>query len=207
MNKKMTPTKANLMKSKSMLTFSRKGYNLLDRKRNVLIREVMSLVAKAEVMQKKIDKTFQEAYESLQYTNIIIGTNIVTELTTSILKDEDYDVRLHSIMGVEIPKVIYEKKEIQPSFGLFRTNATFDNALKKFTLAKYMTYELAEIETTVYKLAMEIKKTQRRANGLEKIQIPRYTLIVKDIENSLEEKEREDFFRLKKVKSKKQNRI
>ncbi|MBI9015040.1 MAG: V-type ATP synthase subunit D [Clostridiales bacterium] len=199
---KTAPTKANLMKSKSMLDFSKKGYDLLDKKRNVLIREVMGLVSRAENIQTQIENIFAEAYESLQYTNIIIGTNVVRELSGAISKGEDYDILLHSVMGVEIPKVKYERKDLQPSYGLFRTNATFDNALSKFNEVKYLIYELAEIETAVYKLAMEIKKTQKRANGLDKIQIPKYSEIVKDIENALEEKEREDFFRLKKVKAK-----
>lgn len=202
MNTKLAPTKANLMKSKSMLSFSKKGYDLLDRKRNVLIREVMGLVSRAENIQVLISKIFEEAYESLQYTNIIIGTSVVTELASSITESENYDVLLQSVMGVEIPKIKYERTPLQPGYGLFRTNATFDNALRSFTEVKYLLYELAEIETAVYKLAMEIKKTQKRANGLEKIQIPKFTGIVKDIENALEEKEREDFFRLKKVKQK-----
>ncbi len=202
MKNKLAPTKANLMKSKGMLSFSKKGYDLLDKKRNVLIREVMGLVSRAENVQELISSIFENAYESLEYTNIIIGTNVVNELSSSVSKQEDYKILLKSVMGVEIPKVIYKKENLHPSHGLFRTNATFDNALKDFTEVKYLIYELAEIETTVYKLAMEIKKTQKRANGLEKVQIPRYTAIVKDIENALEEKEREDFFRLKKVKEK-----
>lgn len=199
---KLAPTKANLIKSKSMLDFSKKGYDLLDRKRNVLIRELMGLVQHAEDVQQQIADIFKEAYQSLQYTNIIIGTNVVKELASTIGKQEDYDILLSSVMGVEIPRVKYEKHAIQPMYGLFRTNATFDNAHMKFNEVKYLVYELAEIETTVYKLAMEIKKTQKRANGLEKIQIPKYVELVKEIENALEEKEREDFFRLKKVKAK-----
>jgi V/A-type H+-transporting ATPase subunit D len=199
---KTAPTKANLMKKRQMLGFSKKGYDLLDRKRNVLIREVMSLVSRAENIQSYISEIFDEAYKSLQYTNVIIGTAIVNELSSSIAKSEDFEVLLQSVMGVEIPKIKYEEEELQPSYGLFRTNATFDNALSKFTELKYLLYELAEIETTVYRLAMEIKKTQKRANGLDKIQIPKFEAEVTYIENALEEKEREDFFRLKKVKEK-----
>lgn len=202
MNNKMAPTKANLIKSKSMLSFSNKGYDLLDRKRNVLIREVMGLVSRAENIQEQMTSILDEAYKSLQFTNIIIGTNIVSELSSSIPTNEEYEIILKSVMGVEIPELSFEKHDIHPSYGLFRTNATFDNALKNFNDLKYLMYEYAEIESSVYKLAMEIKKTQKRANGLEKIQIPKYTEIVKDIEESLEEKEREDFFRLKKVKKK-----
>ncbi len=200
---KMTPTKANLMKSKSMLDFSLKGYDLLDQKRNVLIKEVMSLVSYAEEIQNAIEEKFKSAYTSLQYANVIIGNVIINDLAESVPLDEKYDILLHSVMGVEIPKVKYEKKDIKPSYGLFRSNISFDSAFNEFNDIKYLIYELAEVETTVYKLAMEIKKTQKRANGLEKIQIPKYKYLVKSIEESLEEKEREDFFRLKRVKSKK----
>lgn len=203
MDDKVIPTKANLMKSKNMLGFSKMGYSLLDKKRSILIKKIMNLAKRAEDIQDIIENTFKEAYKSLQYADIIIGTDIVSELATSIAPKEDYTILIHSVMGVEIPKVKYEKKVLNPSYGLFRTNATFDNALKKFTEVKYLIYELAEIETTVYKLSMEIKKTQKRANGLEKIQIPKYLRYVKEIEETLEEKEREDFFRLKKIKLKK----
>jgi len=73
----------------------------------------------------------------------------------------------------------------------------------KFNELKYMIYELAEVETSVYKLAEEIKKTKKRANALEKIRIPKYEERIKEIEEILEEKEREDFFRLKMIKNKK----
>ncbi len=200
---KMTPTKANLMKSKSMLDFSLKGYDLLDQKRNVLIKEVMSLVSYSEEIQNAIEEKFKSAYTSLQYANVIIGNVIINDLAESVPLDENYNILLHSVMGVEIPKVKYDKKDIKPSYGLFRSNVSFDSAFNEFNDIKYLIYELAEVETTVYKLAMEIKKTQKRANGLEKIQIPKYKYFVKTIEESLEEKEREDFFRLKRVKSKK----
>ncbi|MDU5083548.1 MAG: V-type ATP synthase subunit D, partial [Bacillota bacterium] len=87
-------------------------------------------------------------------------------------------------------------------YGFFRTNPAFDKAVLNFSDIRKLIYDLAEIENSVYKLAMEIKKTQKRANALDKIQIPKYTTTIKYIEEVLEEKEREDFFRLKKVKGK-----
>jgi len=202
MNTNAAPTKANLIKSKNMLGFSKNGYDLLDKKRNVLIREMMSLVTRAEAIQSKIDAYFKEAYDALQFSNITMGLNTVEEIAVSIPNDEDYDVRLRSVMGVEIPEVKFEKHDMKPAYGFFRTNATFDVSVKRFNEVKYLIYELAELETSIYKLAMEIKKTVKRANALEKIQIPKYQAQVKYITEALEEKEREDFFRLKKVKSK-----
>lgn len=206
MNLSTAPTKANLIKSKNMLKFSRNGYELLDKKRNVLIREMMSLVSRAEEIQMNIDKYFSEAYDALQFSNITMGLNTVEEIAITIPNDEDYDILLRSVMGVEIPEVNYKKKELKPAYGFFRTNATFDVSVKSFNEVKYLIYELAEVETSIYKLAMEIKKTQKRANALEKIQIPKYQDLVKYITEALEEKEREDFFRLKKVKSKTKGR-
>ena len=202
MGMQLAPTKANLMKSKSMLAFSRKGYDLLDKKRNVLIREMMGLVQRAGEIQERIQINFESAFEALKFANITLGFNAVEELAISVPDTEDFQVLFHSVMGVEIPEVRFDEKPLQVSYGFYRTNAPLDEAMDKFRQVRFLTYELAEVENSVYKLAMEIKKTQKRANALEKIQIPKYVQVVKSIEETLEEKEREDFFRLKKIKDK-----
>lgn len=195
-----TPTKANLIKAKSLLDFSEKGYDLLDKKRSVLVREMMGLIDKVKDVQIRITATFEQAYRALEVVNVTMGVNNVEEVSVSIPKVEEYEILLKSIMGVEIPTVKFEEKDLQPYYGFFRTNPAMDIAVTKFREIKYLIYELSEIENSVYKLAMEIKKTQKRANALEKIQIPKYNKQVKFISEALEEKEREDFFRLKKVK-------
>lgn len=200
MSQEFTPTKANLLKSKDALDFSKKGFSLLDKKRTVLIREVMGLVEKANEIQKLVEEKFEEGYKALQVVNMTIGINNVQEIALSIPKDETFEILYRSIMGLEVPTVEYEKKEDHPTYSFYRTNPAMDIAAKKFLEIKYLIYELAEIENAVYKIAMEIKKTGKRANALDKIQIPRYEEAVKYIQDVLEEKEREDFFRLKKVK-------
>lgn len=202
MSYNIAPTKANLLKSKATLAFSRKGYALLDKKRNILIREMMMLVSRANRIQTEIQVTFDEAYSALRYSNVTLGSNAVSEIALSIGANEDYEVLTRSVMGTEIPMVKRDDEGLSLQYGLFRTNAALDRAVSSFTKARQLIYELAEVETSVYKLAMEIKKTQKRANALDKIQIPKYISIVKYIMESLEEKEREDFFRLKKVKGK-----
>lgn len=200
MSQEFTPTKANLLKSKDALDFSKKGFSLLDKKRTVLIREVMGLVEKANEIQKLVEEKFEEGYKALQVVNMTIGINNVQEIALSIPKDESFEILYRSIMGLEVPTVEYQKKEDHPTYSFYRTNPAMDIAAKKFLEIKYLIYELAEIENAVYKIAMEIKKTGKRANALDKIQIPRYEEAVKYIQDVLEEKEREDFFRLKKVK-------
>lgn len=200
MAQEYSPTKANLLKSKDALDFSRKGFSLLDKKRTVLIREVMGLVEKANSIQSIVQEKFEEGYKALQVVNMTIGINNVEEIALSIPQDENFEILYRSIMGLEVPKVEYEKLREHPTYSFYRTNPAMDIAVKKFLEIKYLIYDLAEIENAVYKIAMEIKKTGKRANALDKIQIPRYEETVKYIQDVLEEKEREDFFRLKKVK-------
>jgi V/A-type H+-transporting ATPase subunit D len=198
----MAPTKANLLKAKSLLSFSIKGFELLDKKRNVLIRELMGLMKRAEILQRQISTAFIESYSALEYANITMGSAAVEEIAISIPLEEPYEILKHSVMGVELPEIKYQEVELQAPYGFFRSNPSLDVAVRSFNQIKYLVYELSELETSVFKLAMEIKKTQKRANALDKIQIPKYKALTKQIEEALEEKEREDFFRLKKVKDK-----
>jgi len=196
------PTKSTLMAAKSSLEFSEKGYELLDKKRNVLIREMMSYVSKARELQNQVNVTFSKAYKVLQAANINSGITNVEDIAMTVEEAMDYDILFKSVMGVEVPKIVFERKEMEPKYGFYRTSAAIDDAMKEFNKVKYLTYELAEVENAVYRLAMEVKKTQKRANALKNIQIPKFEEIVKFVTEVLEEKEREDFFRLKVVKKK-----
>jgi len=203
MQENVAPTKANLMTAQVALDFSKKGYELLDKKRNVLIREMMSFMDRAKVIQQKMQEIFKEAYEALIMANITIGINEVNEVAESIPQATEFTILTQSVMGVEIPQIKYEKRELVPYYSFYHTNTALDVALKEFHQVKYLLYELAEIEDSVYKLATEIKRTQKRTNALKNIQIPKYEGLVKMISEMLEEKEREDFFRLKVLKKKK----
>ncbi|WP_054743013.1 V-type ATP synthase subunit D [Cellulosilyticum ruminicola] len=198
----IAPTKSNLIKAKSSLELSNKGFELLDKKRNVLIKEMMNLVERAKTIQDSIYTTIQEAYEYLQQVNVSMGIQNVENLAKSIPKDEEFEILLKSVMGVDIPTIKYDKKEINPSYGFHNSTLVLDAAAEKFRTVRYMMYELAEIDNCIFKLAKEIQKTQKRTNALQHIQIPKYKEQVKYIQEALEEKEREDFFRLKRVKGK-----
>jgi len=198
----IAPTKSNLIKSKSSLALSKKGFELLDKKRNVLIKEMMDMVDKAKNIQSNIYSIIAEAYQALQVANLTLGIRDVENITSSIPNDESFEVLLKSVMGVDIPTVKYKKQEIMPTYGFFNTNTSLDQARQKFNEVRYKIYELAEIENSIFKLAREIEKTNKRTNALQHIQIPKYKEQVKYIQEVLEEKEREDFFRLKRVKKK-----
>jgi len=200
---KTTPTKANLIKTKGRLNFSEKGYDLLDKKRTILIQEILQLIKEAEIIEKEIGRLFKEAYEALQETSISMGLNHLEEFAVAVTPEIPFDIRARSVMGVDIPEVIYtESTEVGLPYSFYENNPALDITIKKFTDAKYLSYQLAQIETTAYKLALEIKKTQKSANALDKIRIPQLQEEIKYIEDTIEEKEREEFFRLKKIKSK-----
>ena len=198
----IAPTKSNLIKSKASLELSNKGFELLDKKRNVLIKEMMALVDRAKGIQAEIYEKLEEAYDHLQKVNITMGIKNVESIARSVPKDEEFEILLKSVMGVDIPTIKYEEAPVIPSYGFHNTNPALDAATQCFHEVRYQIYELAEIDNSIFKLAKEIQKTQKRTNALQHIQIPRYKEQVKYIQEALEEKEREDFFRLKRVKSK-----
>jgi len=204
MDATLFPTKGNLMISKSRLSLSKQGYELLDKKRNILVREMMGLIDQAKEIQEQIGETFSAAYKALQTANINIGINTVQQISKAIELEDQIVIKVRSIMGVEIPIIGEIKKEIEPEYGFARTTISLDEAYEKFLKVKQLTLLLAEIENAIYRLAINIKRTQKRANALQNVMIPRYEKLTKDISNALEEKEREEFTRLKMIKSMKQ---
>lgn len=194
------PTKSNLMLAKNSLRLSKQGYELLDKKRNVLIREMMELIERAKQVQADIGEVFSAAYKSLTAANIMLGSSNVEQISLAIPVEESVQITSRSVMGVEIPHVTYKEDDATCPYGAYRTSASLDEAYVAFRKVKQLTLELAEVESAVYRLAVSIKKTQKRANALKNIMIPRYEQITKDIQSALEEKEREDFSRLKVIK-------
>lgn len=194
------PTKGNLILAKNSLTLARQGFELMDKKRNILIRELMDLINEASTIQSEIDTTFTAAYKSLQKANIQMGIYNVSQLSKVMPIEDSIDIKVRSVMGTEIPLVKYEEKEKKPSYSFYGTKLSLDEACAKFNRVKELTIRLSMIETSAYRLATSIKKTQKRANALQNITIPRYKTLVTDIQNALEEKEREEFTRLKVIK-------
>ena len=177
------PTKGNLIAAKNSLKLATMGYGLMDKKRNILIRELMGLIDEAKGIQSEIDTVFRAAYEALQSANIELGINYVQEIGMSVPVDDTVKIKARSIMGTEIPLVQHQEKPMELAYGF-----------------KELTIKLSMVENSAYRLANSIKKTQKRANALKNITIPHYEELSKSISNALEEKEREEFTRLKVIK-------
>ena len=204
MSDQVVPTKGNLLATKKSLELSRSGFELLDRKRNILIREMMALIDRAAKLQTRIDDAYRDAYAALQRANITLG--VCRELSETVPIENGLNVAYRSVMGVEIPMVSLESSETPIPFGLMSTNTELDEAYLKFGEVKKLTAEMSEVENSVYRLASAVKKTQKRANALKNIMIPRFEQTVKTIAEALEEKDREDFSRMKIIKRQKANK-
>lgn len=203
MNPNTFPTKGNLILAKNSLKLAKQGYELMDKKRNILMRELMDLIEKAKNVQAEIDNTFSSAYRALQQANIEMGIANVNELSNTIPEENSIRIKQRSIMGTEIPLVEHDNTPAKPTYAFFQTTLSLDEATKSFAKVKELTIRLATIENSAYRLATHINKTQKRANALKNITIPYYTALTIDIQNALEEKEREEFTRLKVIKRRK----
>lgn len=190
-------TKGNLINARRSLKQAQLGYELMDRKRNILIREMVSLSDAAKELKEGLENTFNEAYSALRTANIVGGVINVEQMPV----DTSIEVSYRSVMGVELPTITIEKQKPKLRYVITDTNTQFDKAYISFIKAKEMSIMLAEIENSIYRLSVAIRKTQKRANALKNIVIPNYKEQVKFITNALEEKEREEFSRQKIIKA------
>ena len=197
----VSPTKANLLAIKKNLALAKTGFDLLDRKRNVLMREMMKLIDQAAALQRDIGDTFSSAYRSLQMANVTLGIEATSENHTE--EEQGFSMTSRSVMGIELPSTQLETGKPFPYYGFRNSNAYLDTTYIQFDRVKELAARLAGVENSVYRLAVAIKKTQRRANMLENVVIPRYEEDLRFISSVLEEHEREEFTRMKVIKRQK----
>ena len=203
MDPRTFPTKGNLMLAKNSLALAMQGYDLMDKKRNILIRELMNLIDQAKDIQEQIDVTFTYGYQCLQEANIEHGISETDQLAYTVPIEDSIQIKSRSIMGTEIPLVTYTPDQNIPTYSFSTTRESIDKAREAFRKVKDLTIRLSMVENSAYRLAASIKKTQKRANALKNITIPSYRSLVSEISNALEEKEREEFTRLKVIKQRK----
>lgn len=197
------PTKGNLTAAKRSRALASDGYELMDKKRNILIREIMTRMDEAAALQAQIDAAFADAYASLRMAQVYMGGSAGSG-AEAIPIDTCIELRFKSVMGVELPYVADPEEDVDyPPYGLAFTCSELDDAYFKFRDVKRLLRTMAETENAIYRLAYAIKKAQKRANALQNIVIPGLDSDISRIADALEEKEREEFVRLKVVKEQK----
>ncbi len=198
-------TKNNLTAQKKSLDLAKLGYDLMDKKRNILVREMLTLAEKASTIQKDIDTAYVQAYAALEKATVTLGD--CSKYAQCVPIDDSVSLKIRSVMGVELPELSIESNLPYIYYGMNDTNSQLDEAFYQFEKVKKLTVELAQIESGVIRLADAIKKTQKRTNALSNIMIPKFTSTIKFISDALDEKEREDFTRLKVIKRQKENAV
>ena len=197
----IAPTRSNLIRTKNDLAFAREGYEILDKKREVLTTELLHLAHDADVLQNQVWEQLASAYRSLENARLTIGQERVEWASLAVNKTTEVEIKSRGVMGVPIPIVESQDAPPEMAYSLGDTQATLDDASYAFRTVLDRVPELTEVMTSVWRLARELRKTQRRVNALKYIFIPDYEDTVAFIENTLEEREREETFRLKLLKN------
>jgi len=198
----VAPTRTNLIKVRKDLKFAREGHEILDRKREVLTSELVRVAHEAEVAQKEVWDLLERAYSALRRARITLGSDRVEWAALAANKMVEVHLKYRGTMGVALPVIEATGSPHEMLYSPGDTNAALDEASAAFREVLLRLPQLAMLETTVWRLAGELRKTQRRVNALQHIFIPNYEETVAFIVSSLEEREREETFRLKWLKTK-----
>jgi V/A-type H+-transporting ATPase subunit D len=199
--RRIAPTRGNLVKLQKALAQAVNGHDLLEQKRQVLMLELVRHIDSARDLQRDVMKTFDNAYHALQKANVSLGIDMVEDIAASVPVTDEVVVRLRSVMGVEIPDIDEITGSVKPSYSFIGSTGAMDDAYLSFRKVLVTLLKLAEVETSVYRLAVQIRRTHRRVNALEKVVIPANRLEREFINGALEEGEREDFVRMKIAKA------
>ncbi len=196
------PTRSNLLQLRQELKLAQEGFEILDKKREVLTSELVHLAHNAGLLQEQVWGLLDEAYRALERAQLTMGRERLEWAALAVNQTVNVEIRTHGVMGVPIPSVQAEGSPPPLSFSLGDTMSTLDESSLAFREVLSHLPELSELTTSVWRLARELRKTQRRVNALQYIFIPNYKETVEFIEGALEEREREETFRLKRLKTK-----
>ncbi|HEY2980095.1 MAG TPA: V-type ATP synthase subunit D [Anaerolineales bacterium] len=198
----VAPTRTNLIRLKKDLRFAREGYEILDRKREALTNELVRVAKEADTLQKEVWALLESAYAAMGQARLVMGSDHVEWAALAVNKTVDVHIRLRGIMGVAIPQIESRGEPPKLLYSPGDTPAVLDEATAAFREVLLKVPQLSMLTAAVWRLANELKKTQRRVNALQHIFIPQYENMIAFIVSSLEEREREETFRLKMLKTK-----
>ena len=197
----LAPTKTNLMNLRKDLGFAKLGYELLDQKRNILIIELLNLVEQAVDYERRVNEALSAAYTELEEASLRMGRLGIRSIGKSVNLETEIAITQRRVMGVRLPVVTTEFTDNPPYFSPTNTTFRVDLALKRFSEALEILGRLAELNISIVRLAAEVRKTIRKVNALEKIAIPELNETVKNIQDRLEENDRDMFVLMKMVKT------
>lgn len=201
----VSPTRMELLRLSRREKLAEKGHDLLREKRDALIAELLDVVSEVRNARNEMEDKLKEAFAFLIFAQARSGVEQVRQLSLMTSREIELEFSSRSIMGVRVPILELEtelaRKVTERGYGFVDSSAAVDRSARSFEEALEKIIKLAELEEAVRNLASEVEKTKRRVNALEYIMIPRLKTTRKYIRMRLEEMERENFTRLKKIKA------
>jgi V/A-type H+/Na+-transporting ATPase subunit D len=190
-----------LIQTKKTLKLAESGREVLERKRDILLRELRNSIYEAERSREELLAALAKAYQNLREANMARGSETIANVALGSNAKANYLIDYKSIMGVSVPVVEFQsEKEVKPDYGFANTSVELDQTFKQFQKILELIADLAMEEGATFQIANDVRRTQRRVNALNYVLIPRYKSIAKSIELVLEEKDREEFVRTKIIK-------
>ena len=199
----IAPTKSNLLSIKEQLSVAQNGYDLLEQKREILVMELMRIVEQVKLLEKQIDSTVEQAYPALKNMLKIVGGDRVERIGHSVKYDFHIKETRVNTGGMNFDSIEVELPKQQLFYSYLGSFADSDKVMVEFFKLLSLLTQMASIRTIAWRLANEVKKTQRRVNALDKLVIPQNRETKTYIEGVLEERERENTFVLKALKKRK----
>ncbi len=200
------PTRAELLERREQIKLAQQGMDLLKQKRDALLIEFMGVMDETLRLSESLQKSVSEAQYSLAVAKAVDGTVALRSAGMATKGEIVVDMTGTKIMGVSVPVVTKGESPVRSSFtrgySVTGVSSRVDESADKFERILDVIIEYADIETRLKRLGEEIQKTNRRVNALEQVTVPQLTEQVAYIRQTLDERAREDLFRLKKVKKK-----
>ena len=200
--KNVTATKIELIKIRRSLQVSTMVHKILDDKREVLLKKIDEMIEEANNKIGDIWSPISDIYSAVYDSYMSLGTSTLESISDSTPGIMEVNVNVRRIVDVKIPTLEIKTKEggQELSYGFSETNVYVDKASKLIKNMLPQICKAAEYENAIFSLAKELEKTQKLINALEFVIIPQYQNAISFIKGTLEEREREEFVRLKKVK-------
>ncbi|HEX17464.1 MAG TPA: V-type ATP synthase subunit D [Thermoplasmatales archaeon] len=194
------PTRMELLRVRRRLELAERGHRLLEDKRDALIENFFRFIKRRDEIRKEVETILGKAMDALLDAEMVMGVDKVRIMARLSRKVGEVEFFTDNVMGVRIPKINKENLKLEEG-DRFIANLRLEEARMLFREALVKLLDLAEVDGAIRSLALEIERTKRRVNVLENIVIPRLQATRKRIEMLLEEREREEFFRRKRIKA------
>jgi len=199
-------TRSELLFRKQQVVLAEQGMELLKKKRDALLREFLPIIDETMKLSLRLERATADAQAALALAEAVEGKSVIRSVSFATKGQVLVDISGTHVMGVPIPVIRKSeapiKTELERGYSITGVSARIDQTAERFEEIVELMIQSADIETRLRRLGAELQKTNRRVNALENILIPELKEQIKFIYSQLDERAREDHFRLKKVKKK-----